>query len=236
MSPLRMPAHLRNGSMPVLAAICLVGFWAFIILARQVLGSPDHTLDEQLLLAMRDPIDRSLPLGPAWLAEAARDVTALGSTVVLTWVTLIAAGHLALRRKWRSTLYLLVTVVGGLLLSQLLKMGFDRPRPDLVPHSTRVFTASFPSGHAMLSAVVYLTLGALLMRLESRRRLRVYIMSIAIFMAVVVGLSRVYLGVHWPSDVLAGWMAGATWALFCWLGAGYLHSRGQLEGEESQQS
>lgn len=222
-------ALLRNDSMPLLAALCFAGGWAFMTLAGLVMEGPQHALDERLLLAMRDPGDLSTPVGPAWLPEAARDVTALGSTVILTWVTLMAAGHLALRRKWRSMLYVLVTVGGGLLLSQLLKMGFDRPRPDLVPHNTTVFTASFPSGHAMLSAVVYLTLGALLMRLESRRRLRIYIMSVAIFLAVVVGLSRIYLGVHWPTDVLAGWLAGATWALLCWLGARFLQARGQLE-------
>lgn len=220
----------------MLAAICAAGVAAFIALAAAVLAGPHLALDEKLLLALRQPTELSDPLGPPWLEEAARDVTALGSTTVLSWLALMAAGHLALRRKWRSMLFLVVAVGGGILLNNLLKIGFDRPRPDLVPHSTSVYTASFPSGHAMLSAVVYLSIGVLLMRLESRRALRLYIMSIAVFLTFMVGLSRVYLGVHWPSDVLAGWMAGTVWALFCWLAAGFLQSRGKMEGQSQDDS
>lgn len=215
----------------VLSTLCALGAAAFIALAGVVLEGPQLVLDEKLLLALRHPLDHSDPIGPGWLEEAARDVTALGSTTILTAVALMAAGHLALRQKWRSVVFLLATVGGGVLLNNLLKIGFGRPRPDLVPHDIAVYTASFPSGHAMLSAVVYLSLGALLMRLESRRALRIYIMSLAILLTVMVGISRVYLGVHWPSDVLAGWLAGATWALFCWLAAGFLQSRGALEAE-----
>lgn len=215
----------------VLAALGAAGITVFIALAAQVLKGPHLALDESLLLALRQPLDRSDPIGPPWLEDAARDITALGSTTVLICVALAAAGQLALRRKWRTILFLAVTIGGGLLLNSLMKIGFDRPRPDLVPHNTSVYTASFPSGHAMLSAVVYLSLGALLMRLESRRRLRIYIMSVAVFLTFMVGLSRIYLGVHWPSDVLAGWLGGATWALFCWLAAGCLQQRGQMEGQ-----
>jgi undecaprenyl-diphosphatase len=122
-----------------------------------------------------------------------------------------------------------------MLLSTGLKMGFERPRPDLVPHATRVYTASFPSGHAMLSAITYLTLGALLARVEKSRRVSAFIMGLAIITTLLVGISRVYLGVHWPSDVVAGWSVGAAWASLCWFVALQLQRRGQVEkpGEAS---
>ncbi len=122
-------------------------------------------------------------------------------------------------------------VLSGTIVSQLLKIGFARPRPDLVPYGTEVFTASFPSGHAMMSAVVYLTLGALLARTESRRRVKSYVMAIAAVLTLLVGLSRIYLGVHWPSDVVAGWALGAGWAAFAWLVMLWLQGRGKVEHE-----
>jgi undecaprenyl-diphosphatase len=116
-----------------------------------------------------------------------------------------------------------------MLLSTLLKLGFERPRPDLVPHAVVVYTASFPSGHAMLSAVTWLTLGALLMRVEPRRRVKAYVLALAVLTTLLVGASRIYLGVHWPTDVLAGWCIGAAWALMCWLAALWLQRRGRVE-------
>ena len=122
-----------------------------------------------------------------------------------------------------------VSVGGGTALSSLLKLGFARPRPDLVPHAVEVYTASFPSGHAMLSAVTYLTLAALLARVQPRRRLRIYVLALAVLTSLLVGASRVYLGVHWPSDVAAGWCVGAAWALLCWLAALRLQRTGRVE-------
>jgi undecaprenyl-diphosphatase len=116
-----------------------------------------------------------------------------------------------------------------MMLSTGLKMGFERPRPDLVPHATQVYTASFPSGHAMLSAVTYLTLGALLSRVQRRRRVKAFFLGLALTLTLLIGLSRVYLGVHWPSDVLAGWCIGAAWASLCWFVALQLQRSGQVE-------
>jgi undecaprenyl-diphosphatase len=149
---------------------------------------------------------------------------------VLSFITLAVAGFLVLQRKTHAALFVLVAVGGGLLLSSLLKMGFDRPRPDLVPHGSVVYTASFPSGHSMMAAVTYLTLGALLARVQPRRSLKLYLLGLAVLLAVAVGVSRVYLGVHWPTDVLAGWALGAAWALLCWTVALRLQRRGQVEG------
>jgi len=134
-----------------------------------------------------------------------------------------------LSRRRAAALLVLVAVAGGMLLSTLLKLGFERPRPDLVPHAVEVYTASFPSGHAMLSAVTWLTLGALLMRVEPRRRVKAFVLAMAVLTTLLVGASRIYLGVHWPTDVLAGWCIGAAWALICWLAALWLQRRGRVE-------
>src|SRR5690606_9722957 len=190
-----------------------------------------RAIDETLLLAMRNPADASDPLGPEWVEEIGRDVTGLGGVAVLVFISLAACGWLALVGQWRAMLFVVLAIGGGILLSTLLKDVFDRPRPDLVPHGSRVYSASFPSGHSMMSAVTYLTLGALLARFQSRYRLKLYILFLAVVLALAVGVSRVYLGVHWPTDVLAGWTAGAAWAIFCWLIARFLQRRGQLEEE-----
>ena len=121
-----------------------------------------------------------------------------------------------------------------MLLSSGLKGLFDRPRPDLVPHAVEVYTMSFPSGHATLSAVTYLTLGALLARVQPRRRVKAYLLGVAVLLAVLIGASRVYLGVHWPTDVLAGWCVGAAWAMLCWTVATWLQRRGEVEGEHEE--
>ena len=126
-------------------------------------------------------------------------------------------------------LFVCGSVLGGVAVSTVLKDVLQRPRPDLVPYSVYVSGASFPSGHSMMSAVTYLTLGALLARSHERKRLKVYFLLVAIFLTFAVGVTRVYLGVHWPTDVLAGWTAGAVWALLCWLAARWLQSRRTLE-------
>jgi undecaprenyl-diphosphatase len=158
-----------------------------------------------------------------------RDLTSLGGFTVLTLVTAGAIGYLLIDGKRAAALFVLVAVVGGVGLSESLKHVFARPRPELVAHLVEVQTASFPSGHAMLSAVTFLTLGALLARVQGRKRLKAYLLSVAITLTLLIGASRVYLGVHWPTDVMAGWCAGAAWAMGCWLVATWLQRRGQIE-------
>ena len=121
------------------------------------------------------------------------------------------------------------------MLSTLLKMGYNRPRPDLTTMSEQ-FTASFPSGHAMLSAVTFLTLGALLARFAPTRRLQVYSITGALLLTLLVGSSRLYLGVHYPSDILAGWCLGSAWALLCSGAALILQRRGAMDTPAAQSS
>jgi undecaprenyl-diphosphatase len=217
----------------VLPGLAAAALWGFVALVDEVLEGETSDLDGRLLLSLRNPQDASDPLGPRWLEELMRDITAFGGTGPLAFITLAGMIYLLLRRRLRTALFLFAAISGGQLLSSLLKLGFDRPRPDLVPHGMTVYTASFPSGHAMMTAIVYLTLAALLARSESRRRLKTFLLLLAASVTLIVGISRVYLGVHWPSDVLGGWMIGSAWAAGCWTLAVLLQRRGELEGESA---
>ncbi len=201
----------------ILIGIVAAGLFGFIELADEVTEGGSKQFDSAILLSMRNSDDLSDPIGPGWVEEMARDITALGSLLVLAGFTLFSVGYLLLTRKNWIAIFVAFSIVCGALASNELKSGFDRPRPDLVPHATQVYTQSFPSGHSAMSAVVFLTLGALISRVQSLFRTKVYFLGIAIFLTVIVGVSRVYLGVHWPTDVLAGWMFGVTWASATWL-------------------
>lgn len=211
--------------------IAALAFYAFIGLADEVMEGETHRLDEMILLALREPGDSSDPLGPGWLEESVRDLTALGGTTILTLVTLAALIYLLLIGKRLTAFMVFVSVAGGTVLSSVLKWGIARPRPDLVPHGMEVYTSSFPSGHSTMSAVVYLTLGALLARAQPQQRVKIFLLVLAATVTVIVGISRVYLGVHWPTDVLGGWALGAGWACLCWLLLLWLQMRGQVEPE-----
>jgi undecaprenyl-diphosphatase len=189
-----------------------------------------RAFDRAILLAFRNSTDLSDPIGPHWLEIIFRDITSLGGATVLTLMTIAVTGFLLIDAKPGAAILVLGSVIGGVVLSSILKLGIDRPRPDLVAHLVEVRTASFPSGHAMLSAVVYLTLGGLLSRMERPRQIKIYVLSVAVILTLLIGVSRVYLGVHWPTDVLAGWCAGATWAVLCWRVALALQRRGEIEG------
>lgn len=212
--------------------LVLLGIMFVVLnLAGEVLEGDTQQFDERILAALRKADDPSTPIGPPWLEIAAQDITALGSATVLGLTVVAVVGFLLLQGLVRNAAFVLVASVGGWLLNDLLKALFARPRPSVVPHLREVFTMSFPSGHALTSAVVFLTLGALLMHVAHRRILKFYCMIIAITATLLVGATRVYLGVHYPTDVLAGWMFGASWALFCWLLARVLDRRAGLRRE-----
>ncbi|QCO17519.1 phosphatase PAP2 family protein (plasmid) [Azospirillum brasilense] len=205
---------------------------AFALLAGEVIEGETAAFDRAVLMALRVAGDPATPLGPPWLHNAARDVTALGSITVLSLITAVTVGFLLLQGKRGASLLVLLSVGGGMAISGLLKNQIGRERPDIVPHGDIVFTASFPSGHSLLSAVVFLTLGAMLARFVERRRQKAYVLVVAMAVTLLVGCSRVYLGVHWPTDVLAGWCVGAGWATLCWLIALWLQRRGAVEPED----
>lgn len=201
------------------AAITAFCLSLFVIIAVAVVSGATEAIDRRLLLAFRNPTNPSDPLGPPWFEDAAVELTALGGNTVLALVTALTATVLAMMQKARAALFLLGAISGGALVSNLMKLVFVRPRPALVEHLDRVFTSSFPSGHAMISMLAWLTLAAVAIRFVPRHNVRVVLLTCAVVLAILIGVSRVYLGVHWPSDVLAGWFLGAAWAGACWLAA-----------------
>lgn len=204
--------------LPILILLLVAGgTFLFVKIASDIREGETHLIDERIILAMRTPDQPDDALGSPLLDNIARDITALGSTTVLTLLTLGSAGFLVLANERASARLVVFAMLSGFAASQLLKFGYDRPRPDLAAEGMLVFTSSFPSGHAMHAALTYLTLGALLARVQHRNRVRYFLLALAMFIAMLVGISRIYLGVHWPTDVLAGWTAGATWALIWWL-------------------
>ncbi len=214
----------------------LVAFLALTVLlagvgnlASEVVEGDTLAFDRWLIAGLRDPADPGSPIGPAWLKKTMVDLTALGGGPFLTLLTLAAAGFLVAARKWGMAVFVVLAIAGGGLVGNLLKWIFVRARPDLVPHLVSVDSASFPSAHAMNSAVTFLTLGVLLSRTQKDPRLKAYLLGIAVFLTLIVGFSRVYLGVHWPTDVVAGWAVGAAWAILCSLVAAWLQDRQTIE-------
>jgi len=232
-------SSLRARSLPELAPFAILALIAAMLaifgrIADEVRDGQTYAFDEAVLRALRNPADLADPIGPAWIEHVMRDITSLGSFTIVALIALIAIGYLLIDGKRGAAAFVLVAVAGGVVLSEGLKHLFARPRPELVAHLVEVHTASFPSGHAMLSATTYLTLGALLAAMQSRRRLKAYLIAVAILLTLLIGTSRLYLGVHWPTDVLAGWCAGAAWAMACWLVATWLQSRGRIEEPDGQ--
>jgi undecaprenyl-diphosphatase len=206
----------KHALLLAVAAILL----AFGLLADEVVEGDTLSFDRAVLMWFRTPQNVAVPIGPLWLQEAVRDVTSLGSFSILGIITVVAVLQFLLSGDRRLAVYVGGAVVGGTIVSTVLKDIFDRPRPD-IPGAPHVFTASFPSGHATLSAVVFLTLAAVLAAATLERRLKVFYLTIGIFLTLIVGVSRIYEGVHYPTDVLAGWMIGSSWAILCWVGAQY---------------
>lgn len=189
-----------------------LALWFFVEVAENVIEGDTRYFDTVILIALHSP-DFS---NTDWFTEFVRDISGLGSIGVLGLLVLASIMFLVISNRSKTALFVTLATLSGAILSTLLKLGFDRPRPDLMPHLTHTYSTSFPSGHAMVSAVVYLALGTLLAREVSGLWSKIYVMAVAFILTGLIGLSRLYLGVHWPSDVLAGWAAGAVWALLWW--------------------
>lgn len=193
-----------------LFAIIAIGVAAFLILARVATGETPHTLDEAIIAGLRDAA--GAPLGSYNVTEFFRDATTLGGWPLLTIFTIMITAYLLMRSHWVHAGVLVASVLGQSMLVALAKDYFVRNRPDAALHLVEATSYSFPSGHSASAAAVYLALAAILSREVARRREKAFIIGAAIFLTVLVGFTRVYLGVHYPTDVLAGWAFGAAWA------------------------
>ncbi|HTK35273.1 MAG TPA: phosphatase PAP2 family protein [Caulobacteraceae bacterium] len=205
--------RLLKGTQPLALLLGLSGVLLFAMLTEEMREGETRRFDTAILVGLRHAGDLATPLGPAWLPQTAVDISALGGFTVLWILSLAIVGYLLLTRRPVDALLIAGSIGGGSLLNTALKLGLGRDRPEVVPHLVQVHNASFPSGHAMLSAVAYLTIGAMLARAETSSRVRAYLLSTAVILVVLIGLSRLYLGVHWPTDVVGGWCLGSAWAL-----------------------
>ncbi len=209
----------RIGLAPVIVgAIASGALFAFLRIAHEMGEGETERLDQAILLALRAPGDPQQTIGPEWVRESAIEFTALGGIPVVTLLVLTVLGFLLIERRWGAAIFASIGILGGMLISTTLKLIYSRPRPDLVTQLDIIHTKSFPSGHATITTCVVLTLAVMMMRLTDDRRGRAYILVMAIIYALLIGVTRVYLGVHWPTDVLAGWAIGTFWACLCWAG------------------
>jgi len=212
---IRHPPWLMIGAGALAAGILLLGLVGDAFEDGLQLG-----FDRTILLWMRHGTMHGTPIGPAWLKLAMIDITAIGGATVLPVIITITVGFLAVRRLWLTMWLVLGGTISGSIAVTIVKALFARARPELTDHLVQVSSASFPSGHAANSAIVYLTIATLIVQIVEGRAARLYILLTAALLVTIIGVSRVYLGVHWPSDVLAGWSFGTLWALAWWcLGA-----------------
>jgi undecaprenyl-diphosphatase len=209
----------------VAALLIVAGALAFAKVADDIADQDMDKFDYKVLRGLRQADNPTVPIGGQWVGQAARDISGLGGPAVLALATLAVAGFLLLAGKRRQMWLVLLAPASGVALGYALKSFFARPRPEIVPHLDLATTMSFPSGHSMMSGIVYLTLGALLAGMVTRWRLKLYILLAAATVTVLVGVSRVVLGVHYPTDVLGGWAAGLVWALLWWLAARWIEKR-----------
>lgn len=215
----RLWAFLRRFEARVLIGLMLAAaaLLAFLELADDMVEGETKALDGRLILALREPGDLNDPIGSKTIEEAVRDITALGGTTLVVVVTVVSVLAFLFHGRRIHALVMGWAVLAAWGSSQFTKSFFGRPRPDLVPHDVYVYSGSFPSGHSTMSTAAFLTLAMLIASLEMKRRSKALAYTLAALVVVGVGFSRVYLGVHWPSDVLAGWCLGAAWALVAWL-------------------
>ncbi len=202
----------------LLGLTALVGFglWGLLHLGGEMREGDTAAWDRAIMLAFRAPGQPHQPIGPPWLPDTLRDVTALGGTTLIALATAVAAVALARRRRWRRALVLIIVVLLANASDNLLKGLYHRERPDFAYPGLYLPSQSFPSGHSTASAALWLTLAAIVASFESRDAAKVFWFALALAIILAVGLSRVYLGAHWPTDVLGGWILGAVWALIGW--------------------
>lgn len=218
----RAKAWLARPAGRILFGFFLVSLslWALLTIGGEMAEGETAAFDRWALLALRNPANLSDPIGPRGFEEAMRDITALGGVTVLTLITIVVVIAL-----WRGARRAEATVFAGVVIaaqaaSEGLKILYDRPRPTLVPHASYVYSNSFPSGHSAMSAAVYILLAAILAANLKTQASRTLVFGLAVLLVVMIGISRVYLGVHWPTDVLAGWALGCGMAFLGVIGMG----------------
>jgi len=206
-------------------AAIVLGLTGFFIIAGIVMRGSTDNMDLKILRALRDPLNPYKPIGPEWLFEGMRDITSLGGATVVLVITLIAAGYFLVQKEYTLLALILVVTIGGAVLDIQLKEFFGRVRPSIIPRLVEVKSYGFPSGHSMMSTIVYFSLASLMIRVQGHIHYKIYVLTVAFLLTFIIGISRVYLGVHYPTDVIAGWFMGLAWASFCWYIAWHYYRR-----------
>jgi undecaprenyl-diphosphatase len=221
------PPYLRV--LPI--AMCLVAAaWISFEVADSQSPTPGNDLDHRVVKALRDPQNAARMIGPPFIEEAMRDFTALGGYAVLIMTTICFAAFAAVELGRRAFLFFLLTVTGGYALSMFLKQLVQRERPSIVPHLSHVSGSnSFPSTHAAMAVTVFVTIGLLLLPRTHDRHLRRLMIALPLWLATLVGISRVCMGVHYPTDVLAGWSSGLLWTWLAFLIRGRMSPRAHIQ-------
>ena len=189
----------------------LIGLVLFCIVSFTVVTGKSKCIDNFVLLSFRNSGNTSIPIGPGWLLYFMQGVSAMGSVPVVAGITILTSGILILKKKYISLRLILFAAIGGAIVELLMKEFFSRPRPWIVPHLVSVESLSYPSGHSAMSAIIYLSLVFLILPFEVKRSIKLFILYSALFLILLIGISRIYLGVHYPSDVLSGWALGLFW-------------------------
>ncbi|WP_454883478.1 phosphatase PAP2 family protein [Sphingomonas oryzagri] len=216
MSVSRLAFVKREARLIMAFIVVAIALLVVIRLGSEIREDGTSEFDRWILLSLRQPGNLGAPIGPTWLQPVFLDITALGGVTALTLLTVSVVGYLLAAKRWITAALIAAATISGSLIGQILKTGFARARPTIVPHFVEIHSLSYPSGHATNSAVVFLTLGALLARAQTARSTQIYIVTAAMLFTVMIGCSRVYNGVHWPTDVIAGWAIGGSWALLWW--------------------
>lgn len=215
-TPDQSAPDIRHPPFVFIALAAVAGSVAILaLLGRTIAGGHQFAFDRSIMLALRQP-DLLTPVGPTWLRQVMIDITALGGETVLTLAVALTVGFLVASRHLLTAALVLGGTVSGSIAVALAKNLVGRPRPALVDHLVEVGSASFPSGHAANSAIIYLTIALVVIQIVPARQARAFLFVATVLLVTAIGSSRVYLGVHWPSDVLAGWSFGSLWALAWW--------------------
>ncbi len=212
--------HNNAALTPRLAVFILIGAsLLFVLIAAAVSTEVFAQLDNDVLIFLRNAENLAQPRGPAWLEHFTQELTALGGWPLLTMLSVTLTVFFVLRGQWDFAIILPAVALGEMVMVSQMKLAFARLRPDAVPHLVEATSNSFPSGHAASAAAIYLTLGLMLANISTSKSMRLYAFITPVTLAVMIGLSRIYLGVHYPSDVFAGWCVGAAWASLIWIAA-----------------
>lgn len=196
------------------AWVALAGaIWAFLAIGSEMREGELTAFDLWVLGAFRRPGQPHAATGPHWLMESMRDITSLGGVTLLVIITVLSVIVLLAHSRKAQALVMAICVPLAQLSSGLFKDLYERSRPSFAIYGDLPTSMSFPSGHSTVAAATYFVLAVIVSSLEAKRSMKILAFAVAALLSLMIGFSRIYLGVHWPSDVIAGWCLGAAWAL-----------------------